>query len=82
MERDRPEYGYSCRYKTVRVVENGITCNFSKEFGELQMQSEALVQVSYNDSQTVSQCGRVIIMVEGKEYDGGQISVSAFANEY
>ena len=67
-------------------VENGITyINFSKEFGELaQMpQSEALVLKSViMTARQFPNVEEVIIMVEGKEYDGGQISVSAFANEY
>ncbi|NLX70054.1 MAG: GerMN domain-containing protein [Clostridiales bacterium] len=67
-------------------VDDGVTyINFSKEFEELAQlpQSEAMVLKSIiMTARQFPNVDEVIIMVEGKEYDGGQISVSAFANEY
>jgi len=67
-------------------VDNGITyINFSKEFEQLaeMPQSEQLVLKSIiMTAKQFPYVEEVIIMVEGKEYEGAKVSVSAFANEF
>ena len=67
-------------------TDNGVvSINFSKEFGHLAQlpQSEPLVLKSIiMTAKQFPGVEEVKILVEGKEYEGGEVSVSAFANEY
>jgi len=67
-------------------TDNGVVLvNFSKEFEHLAQlpQSEPLVLRSIiMTAKQFPGVEDVKILVEGKEYEGGEISVSAFANEY
>jgi len=67
-------------------TENGVvSINFSEEFGYIAHlpQSEPLVLRSIiMTAKQFPGVEEVRILIEGKEYEGGEVSVSAFANEY